>query len=370
VEPRDTLNAALERLWGVEARLNSLDELPSCSLASPRDFVVVEPPPERRRGKWLLFLARKEGIDTITLINRAKKLLGAGRASVRGLKDSCSVSYQYVALDAPEAGLHAGEGPLEGPGFKLYYLGTGKPLKPGNLDFNMFLVKLTVSSQETLCSNAERLEYAPGFYGPQRFGIERPNTHILALLAGEGRRGELLREYGFRYPLEERTRPGTYEARALEEAGRTLDPFRLVKHPAVVSEALQSYIFNRALSQAIKDGGLDSYGETAVTVKCRGKTARVPAARLPAPKLRSSKSKWARLVSLIMEEEGLSWRVLEGVKPHVKPLKYPVCVSTCRAASGYSTVAFSLPKGAYATIALREICAVDWISYCRDPSSV
>ena len=359
------LNSVLEALWGIEARLNHAGKLPYCSLRSPRDFVVVEPPPRASRGPWILFLARKEGIDTITLMGRAKKLLGAQKASSRGLKDACSISYQYIALytNAGNGGL-AGK-TLEGPGFRLYHVCSSGPLKPRTLPFNLFLLKPSTDDPETLCDNISRLECIPGFYGPQRFGIERPNTHIVALLTGESRLGDLLREYRFRYPLEARSKPGAYEARAIEEASRALSPFKTGRPPAIVLEALQSYLFNRALSTAIRDGSLERYGETGVTVENRGILSRVPAARLPSPKLRSSGSSWARLVSYILEEEGLNWTMLRGLKPRIKPLKYPIIVTTCRKTRDSAVIALSLPRGAYATIALREACDVDWLGYCR-----
>ncbi len=359
---------ALEALWGIESRLRDVETLPECELYRPRDFIVIEPRIDRRQGSWALFLARKEGIDTITLISRAKKLLGAKRATIQGLKDACSVSYQYVAFDTVSMEKRGYGSVIQGKGFKLFYLGTNIPLKPGGLPYNIFHLRVSTSSPRTLCDNAYKTSQIPGFYGPQRFGIERPNTHIISLFAGEGSPGYLLKEYSYRYPLEKRDRPGSYESRILSQTLKKLNPFKAARVMKVVSQALQSYLFNRALSVALSEGTLEAYSEATVTASCRGVRARVPAARLPSPRLEASRSRWARLVAQILEEEGISWETLRYSRPVLRPLKYPLCVHSCRAFKNTAVLTLTLPKGAYATIALREMCRVNWRECSKNQS--
>lgn len=202
------------------------------------------------------------------------------------------------------------------------------------------------------------MEWVPGFYGPQRFGITRPNTHYLGLLHAEGRMGEVLREYRYRYPLEVRSGPGGYEARELSSARPGMPRPRRLR---IMAEALQSYIFNRALSRVLRDPR--GYAEHYVTVECMGSEYRVPASRLPGPRLRRSRSRWARLVAGVMEEEGIHWAALRGLRSPFRPLLYPACSLRAVRAGGGLALRFALPRGAYATSLLRELAEVDWLRY-------
>ncbi|MEB3774126.1 MAG: tRNA pseudouridine(13) synthase TruD, partial [Desulfurococcales archaeon] len=204
------------------------------------------------------------------------------------------------------------------------------------------------------------VEWIPGFYGPQRFGVERPNTHYLGLLFVEGRLGEVLREYMYRYPMEDARPPGGYESRALSSVGAG---FPRPRPLAIFREALQAYIFNRALSRILRDAR--GYAEHWVKVRCMGMEYRVPAARLPSPRLARSRSRWAGLVKSILEEEGLDLGLLKSLKSPFRPLLYPVCGFRQRRAPGGVMLRFSLPQGGYATTLLRELFEVDWVRYSR-----
>ncbi|MCE4601622.1 MAG: tRNA pseudouridine(13) synthase TruD, partial [Desulfurococcales archaeon] len=270
-----------------------------------------------------------------------------------GLKDACAYATQYMAL--------RGKGlpdRLEAPGLRAWLLGEAGPPRLGLHRYNIFRITLRIDSPIDL-GDVVRV---PGFYGPQRFGVARPNTHYLGLLYAEARMGGVIREYLFRYPLEERRGPGSYEARELEGLSVRMPSPRKLR---IMGQALQSYIFNRALSRALQDPR--RYAEHYITVECMGTSYRVPAARLPGPRLRSSKSVWARLVGEVLAEEGLSWQALRGLRSPFRPLLYPVCSLRAKSVSEGIMLRFALPRGAYATSLLRELVYMDWLAYdeCR-----
>jgi tRNA pseudouridine13 synthase len=348
---------ALEYLYGVDPDL--LPSSPEAVIPFPYGFRVVEV--GRRewfsRGGSYIYFVRRVGMSSSAAASTLARLSGCSSPGLAGLKDACSVAYQYVSVRCsrrpPEL--------VEAFRLKAWLAGRGVRLSPGNHGGNMFRVYFESSSADSVCSRLEGLSHAPGFYGPQRFGVERPNSHIYALHALKGDLGGLVSEAVYRYPSETRTCPGWYEARLVSEPWLHA---RIV--PRVVLEALQSYLFNAALSEALRRGLSPwSLAEAGTTLPCPGRgEVRVPAARLPHERLTRSRSVWAKLVSRAAEEAGIPLEMLTyeaGLRPALRPLAYPVCRCKCRRGGPWDGVAsISLPPGAYATIVFRAAAAVDW----------
>jgi tRNA pseudouridine13 synthase len=366
----EALEAALEDLWGI----GPWEPLTRQRLwvARPWGFVVAEPRPRLEgSGAWAVYLAARVGLDSRAAASRLARAVGASRYSIQGLKDACAVAYQYVALRS------RGEAPsrVVAPRLKAWLMGWRRlPLRVGSHGFNFFRLEVeTDGDPEALCSAAYRLAWIPGFYGPQRFGVERPNTHYTGLLALEGRQGRLLEEYSARYPLEPQRPPGRYEALALDAARRSLSPLDAGRAGPrrLRLEALQAYIYNRALSRLLRRlGDPRPAGEHWVTLKCPQGPLRAPAARLPGPWMRPT-SPWARVVLEVMTEEGLTphaWAPARGVlRKAFRPLLYPVCRLRCEPRGAAARIRVALPAGAYATMLLRALGRVDWLRYaeCR-----
>ena len=349
---------SLERVWGIDwpPRIEML-----VRVNRPHGFIVAE---RRLRARdpqgFLVYLARKEGVPTSKVARDLSGRLGA-RAYPLGLKDADAIAYQYIIVEPlprepPER--------LEGEGYIAWLVGRrGKAPSIGAHLWNNFRLHITVieGDPREFC----RLQggiLVPGFYGPQRFGVERPTTHIYALHRLLPEPGRLLAEYGYKYPLEGNL-SYAYEARILEEArvkGDPLLPLRKPPSSSVVRDAIQSYIWNRALSQALDEQGRPTLYEKKSRALCPGERT-VYLARLPSRSLLSGRGDWASLVRRIVREEGIPGYVLPGKAPF-RPLTVEACRFSCMVVGGDSIVVWvTLPRGIYATIAVRTIAWVNWL---------
>jgi tRNA pseudouridine13 synthase len=355
----------LETLWGMDARLGGRPAVGGeAVIRRPWGFKVFEvgPRPVGDPG-WSLYLARVVGLDSRRAARLLARLVGAREASYAGLKDACAVKYQYVSVKTS-----GGPAVVRDPQglLKAWLVGNGR-VAPGLHSGNIFRLAVEHGSPGRLCDALKGLKRFPGYFGPQRFGVERPNTHYMGLLLSLGLWGSLIRELAYRYPLEERTRPGAYERAVIDEARLAASPWAPSSRKAwwvdFALQALRAYLFNKALSKAIASGNIEGYAEHWVEVRCpMGGPLRVPAARLPGRYHLSSGSPWAELVREVVEEEGLT-SVLRMWRRVFRPLVYPVCRVWCKPAGGSLEVILALPPGAYATVALWEVVEMDWIGY-------
>jgi len=364
--PPPTLLRVLERLWGIES--NAFKPLMDTLvwIERPRGFVVSEPPPlTGPNGSWAVYLVERVGLDTLRAARILAHRLGAEGYTVQGLKDSCAIAYQYMAFRRPRETLAS----LTAGGLRAWLLGRrSSPLRPGGHGFNFFRLEVRLEDPAlapSLCRILCRVRWLPGFYGPQRFGIERPNTHIYGLLRLRGEYGSLIAEYATRYPLESPARPGDYESKAIELARLDASPLaaRGVGPARIHLEALQAYIFNRTLSKALSRGfDIHSLATSRIPVTCPTGRVWAPAAYLP-PRALSAGGAWAGLVKSVMVEEGLDPGLLSPLPSPRRPLAFPICRLDCRPSESGARILVALPSGAYATILLRAVGWVDWLKY-------
>jgi len=349
----------LELLWGIESRLNSL-EVARAKINAPHGFRIFEIPSDSwfKRGEWHVYLIRKAGLPSTVACWKLARQLRAPRYSISGLKDANAIAYQYVSLTSPKATpsyVDLGD-------VRAWYLGLGSMIKPGSHEGNMFRVELETEDPELLCRNLASIERIPAFYGPQRFGVKRPSSHLYGLAIALKEPGRLVREYTYRYPLEGYVKL-SYEDESRELVSKKRDPWAVLEGaPGIALEALQSYIFNRALSEAIKRGYMERVREAIVKVKYCGLTATLPAVRLPSKELSLKTTMWAHLVKSVVEREGVSLEMLEGLKPSLRPLYFPFKLRSCVVGEGRVVVTLCLPPAAYVTVLLREVALVDWCS--------
>lgn len=348
------LVAALEALWGLEAPPRNPEVV--VSIPRPRGFVVAERRIRLRGGPWLAYWVRKEGKSSLQVARDLAKALRARGYRVLGLKDAHAVAYQYVFLEDGEA-----RESVEGAGWRAWLVGSHRDPGLGGHQWNNFRLTLRIleGTPEGACRALVSLEHVPGYYGPQRFGVTRPNSHLQGLLHLLGGHGLLQAEMGHAYPLG--GGPGGYEGKSLREAGRLGDPLRspLGAPLGLLREAVQAYLWNRALSRAL-EGDLEGYVERASRTPCPQQT-RALLARLPSRSLLASRGPWPRLVREVMAEEGIPGWVLPPSAP-MRPLAVEPCRISCRAAGDSIIVWLSLPRGVYATAAVRAGVWVDWLS--------
>ena len=351
-------NQSLEMLWGLEGLTTASSA--TVTIERPAGFRVVEPSPSLGKGgSWLWYLIARGPVDSGRAARSLASRLRASKWGILGLKDACALVWQYVAVKA-----QAGPEEVEFPWGRAFLVGRGGAPKLGMHGYNIFNLDIKVldGDPKSIAGILESRYVIPGFFGPQRFGVERPNTHYMGLLESEGRLGELLAEYAYRYPGESRAEPGSYERRAI---ARSVDELSVifVRAPRIAREALQAYIFNRALSSLWPE--YRRYAEAGADLVCGGMRIRAPAARLPYEGMRKSRSPWANVVGRVLREEGLGWYSLRGLRGALRPLAYPVCGLKARVKDDSVRVRFMLPRGAYATLLARSVALVDWVSYDR-----
>lgn len=322
------------------------DDLPGTGGAlrtAPEDFRVTEVPaylPEGR-GSHLYLRVRKRGRTTRDLV---VALRGAGipdaRVGVAGLKDKYAVTEQWLSIpwSMRDAAVVLDE--LEG----VDILETSRhrnKLGVGHLQGNRFEVVVREpdpDARERAEAKWGRLHEVgiPNYFGPQRFGRYGRNViDGLKLLAGETVSGD-----------------------------RRLQRFFL--------SAVQSWIFNELLAGRIHDGLYRSVEtgdwarkhDTGGTFLVEDGAAETPRAQrleisallpLHGRKVRIASGEPGRREREALAGLGVAWTDLTGRRGDRRPSRVVATETSVRETDGRLVLAFTLPKGAYATSVLREI---------------
>ncbi len=386
---------------------------------TPEDFIVKEITPngttlepdleygpeklgekEDAEGKFTRFVLQKRDWDTTQILMRMAKVMGRGRKSIGfyGTKDRASVSVQLAGIFGvtPEQLKLVRIKDMKVNGA---WKSTTGPEMGGNLG-NAFNASITG------CTDAERVgriieeldSKMPNYYDRQRFGMRLNNFGIgMCIIHGdfEGAAMKLLTDTKFE------TNQGAVEARKKLEAERdfkaALEYFpRNLRNERTVIEymsrydnfanalrklprgillmfvhSVQSFMFNAALQERIKEGDFDS------DIKCRNNfygfpdiaSAGAEGGEMPLGNLVGYETKQEVLDEYekgIMEKIGLS---IEDFKvkamPELSPkgsyraILSPVKDISCETDANSVKVGFSIPAGAYATVLLNEITKSD-----------
>lgn len=326
----------------------------------------------------------KEGIDAFYSIQLLRNFFGVD-VGYAGLKDSDSHSCQFISLSLKHlrrTGLKSqySLGPLK----LCFYKFLDHPVRRGYLLGNFFKVFLSFKdfqevSLEELLSAIDVLYSAvlPNYYGYQRFGTIRPITHLVGKAIVRGRWDEAVRLIaGSPYPSESgdvraareefelgnygrafRLFPPTYwiERKVCKSMMLYNEPLRALNSlPMEVRsfyvEAYQSYLFNKALSNALGVlGGVEGVEDVCETLVVPGSNMKV------------YEGICISLVREVMNSEDITredFIVKElGVigKAYVRESTFKVGDLTLRPAPNGVWIEFTLPRGSYASVVLREI---------------
>jgi len=244
-------------------------------------------------GDYIWFVLEKRNLDTISAIKIIAKSLGLRYDffSVAGLKDSKAITAQLVSAFNVDPTLLENFRDKYGNIKIRHCVKMPFRITPGMLYGNHFIVVVRnillpeeEITQRIQCITSEIKERGlPAFYGYQRFGTIRPNTHIIGKYILQGKFEEAVMELvAHPYPnetpqvieLREYIRnTGDYKG-ALKKFPRALSHERIVlKHLAVRERdyigalrklpkgirklfisAYQAYLFNKCLSKRIKRG--------------------------------------------------------------------------------------------------------------------
>ena len=322
----------LEKVIGVSAWLT--EERPYAILLRPYGFIVYEEATPRRGGCSLALLMKK-CVDTLNAVKRAPVKL-----NFAGLKDAEGYTAQYVSAKGRLTAVYTEDDIILAPADSEYCISRG------DVRANHFAVSI-------ITDECRITSYAPNYYGFQRFGTRRPNTHIIGkMLVLDDYAGIIEELTRIKYPYES-GRLGSYEYRIysmLQKTHNLLDLLRAVPRQLLelFVNAYQSYLFNRILSILVED-----YGQ-----KLCKKYLRIP---VPGCKLdTNSLGELNEYYRIVFDEEGISEDDLCRARRYgitassyyretcIRPL-YAVCVKVELFDEKLYTILFALPRGSYAT---------------------
>ncbi len=387
----------LDHLLGMEQFITGTPGIGGKLRILVEDFIVEErfEPCRDGEGEYVHFILEKYNWDTIRAITQLSRVLRVSikRFGYAGTKDKRALTRQRVsAWKISEEELAE----VSIPGLKLYgFTRCRERVNLGDLlgnDFTIAVRRLNGEAlEETLAETTAQLHQrgVPNYFGYQRFGTVRPNTHLVGKAIVQGRLEEAVMLYLARpYPRE---RSDAYEARKFLDETRDyrraleLFPSRLhyernmldslSKNPRDFAGALrrlpkklrrmlvhayQSYLFNKILSRLIEE-----------EMEIKGR-------EIPLFGYSSgfSPGRQGEIEREVLEEEGVA---LESFK--IRPLPELAMPGSRRSAAVSTEVSYSLakdelhegkqklvmrfflPPGSYATSLLREYMKADPLDY-------
>ena len=335
--------------------------------AAEEDFVVEEVPAYAPcgEGEHTFFGVEKRGISTLAVMRQIAVQLGIDERTMgsAGLKDAHAIARQTLSVPMiPPETLLALQ--LEKAQVLWAQRHTNK-LRTGHLRGNQFVIRIRNVMPDALERGemilAELLTRGvPNGYGPQRFGNHGDNHEIGLMLLRNDREG--LRVRGARHL-----------------------PFRVYQ---LCISALQSALFNMYVSRRILSGTMDSVLEGDVARKeTTGGIFTVEDPLVDQPraqaweisatgpiygyKLMEAQQTAGALERQVIEDAGLKLDDFRSVKAKGsrRPIRYaPQGLTWVWEAPDVLVVSFFAPKGAFATMLLRELMKDDSIGGWEDDS--
>jgi len=385
----------LDNFVGLECFMTDSRGIGGRMRKSVEDFFVEEVVKEAGKdenGKYVRFMLEKRNWETIKAIDEIARQLGVSRKRFEfaGTKDKRAITRQQVsAFNVELAKLqNLRIKDIELSDFKL----SSAPVKLGDLEGNRF--GITVREIENAPGAAEAIEACrseleekgiPNYFGYQRFGVIRPNTHLVGksivegniegavmdyiakVFEGEDEESKEAREFAastrdFKKALEIFPKKLRYERALLSHLASYPRDFvgalrRLNKHLRLMFvHAYQSYLFNKVLSRAIereialKDTEINIFGYD--TVLSENKDLReIEEAVLEEENVKLENFK-------IKSAPALSSR---GIKR--KALLFEKVDYELNLAESACKFKFYLPKASYATCVMREFMKAEPINY-------
>ncbi len=305
----------------------------------------------RSSGSYIVYMVVKWGIDTFRMIDYFSWDLGIPKSNIvfLGLKDRDATSRQYLFVK--RSILRNPPIEVTGTRYSARLIGyvRRKPSKT-HLIGNRF--KVVIGGSDKTYESAKKIMSMisvmglPSYYGYQRFGARRPNTHLLGKYIVENRLDLFLDE------LLNRVYPGEHVESLMMRLGkrftrRLFFEYQFIRRGVLelpgmlrsdrhlfmlLVDAYQSYLYNLLLSRIIEVDGWDRLNEEYPVPACMS-------SRLYTEYLGIDTS------PLVEVGAGCWWR---------RGLFYPRDIYVGRR-NGVVILGFTLDKGMYASIVLREL---------------
>lgn len=406
-------SAEAERLVGIDWYATDGHPCPSLVKRSPEDFVVEEQlsfpgaVKEPLAGYLPLYRVEKRGVDTMHMARELSEALGS-RVSYAGLKDKRAVAVQYVT---PTSRRSSRPSQVHGERFNASLVGyVPGPVRRSALTGNRFLIVLRECCSDAPEVIGEAMKAAsegkiPNFYGLQRFGTGGAGTHVVGRAMVRGNFEEAVKKMlttgrgalGREREAQEAFEAGRYgQIPGLMPEGRDVEiavARELARHPGdwvkalravpvklrrLYVQAYQSVVFNSTMSMALEAGedisGLrpgDNWAEASADgltlsavrgVRDAPTEAAVPVVQVVGYAFRDYGSRFDSLVKRALEAEGIraGQFYLEGMQEVSQEGGFRRPQLVVRGGSwsvqrDVASLSFTLPRGQYATVLLREI---------------
>jgi tRNA pseudouridine13 synthase len=364
----------------------------------PEDFRVTEMISDKSENSindkngYAVYVLKKKKIDTNHALSNVFRRKGIRLKSL-GLKDASAITEQFVCSGNKGKAIES----FSTDKYSLEHVGfVKKPLSKKDMIGNHFKLKIT----DCRCGLSNFTEYDKvlNFYGYQRFGSKRPVTHLIgkAILQRDFKKAvDLILSFTSVYDSKENTEireklsdDGNYK-KYFAKVPLQMDVERMVLKEMIVHgdhirairaipvslrrfyvQAYQSFIFNQSLSAVFMDGenlfesqsGDVCFDSNSIIGKYVGDSDQ----KLALPFVGYSYYKKTRFdfkISKILEREGVSpkdffIKEMQEVSSEGGFRQAAICCSNY-ASYDEDVVEFSLSRGSFATILLREIMKPD-----------
>lgn len=360
---------------------------------SPEDFEVTEIISVKSQKAisgddgYAVYKLRKKKIDTNHALSDVFRKKGVRLKSL-GLKDASAVTEQYVC--SGNKGKAIDDYSTEK--YSLRKIGyTKKPLTKKDMIANHFKIRITDCSDGL--SDFTEYEKILNFYGYQRFGSKRAVTHLIgkAILQKNFKKAvDLILSFTSSYDskenneIREKLQDKENYAKCLEQVPKQMDIERMVLKEMIETDdyskairsiplslrrfyiqAYQSFIFNKSLSLAFEDGEnlfeaqqgdvcFDNRGIIGKYIKGLDQNLALPFVGYSYYK----KTRFDYQISKVLEQEEITPRdfyIKEMQEVSSEGGFRQAAIHVSAYSSDENTVAFSLSRGSFATILLREI---------------
>lgn len=409
----------LDHLLGLSWYISDQEGIGGRLRTVPEDFVVEEiaDHQDKKSGPYLICRLTKNNWDQQRAIKEIAGRLGIShqRIGFAGTKDKRAVTTQYISIYKAEpdiiASLHIPDMTIEPVGASDQQISLGKLL--GNR-FNISLTEFNLPDGITANLFAGLKDGIPNYYGYQRFGVQRPVTHLTGLEILKGRYENAVQTFVSTISAGENEEAANgrafYRETSDAKAALHLIPVRLslersllhylVSNPgdyagsfhtfprtlrSMFVSAVQSWLFNRALSMRIEEGRslsepdagdriLYPDGRTDIVTQATIRMATMQVKRdrcriaifMPGSEPFESAGQDDRNMSWLMEEEEITGDMFRTASTYLETrftgalrtvlLKTDIGAESVDDRMRFS---FSLQPGQYATTVMREIMKAD-----------